>query len=402
MDKDLTLYTEDDRQAVAKPADLRTHADAPLKLTDALVYKVDLANFAALDPAALDHKVVLVDFGPGQWDAWERFWAIVQRSGAEAVVITGERGRALVEPSQNLFVPGAERPIPVVSVTTDEVADLGQSLKPGATTARISLNIFVTSRTEATAKNVGAILRGSDPALKNTCVVLSAHYDHLGMKPPGEGDRIFSGANDDGSGTVSVIEIGAALAAMPSPPHRSVVFVTFFGEEEGLYGSAYFARHLPCPPADTVADINLEQLGRTDTDKGQLPNAIAFTGEHFTSIPREFASAAADAGVTIAQDAEIGDDFFDRSDNFSLAALGIPANTIAVPAMFADYHTVRDKWEKIDFMNMAKLDRAIALGLIRMADDPRPPEWNGENAKAAVYDARWRQLHGGRSGSARP
>lgn len=402
--RDVTLYTDDDRRAAADPTDLRAHASAPLTLNDARVYKValgDAAALSALDPAALRHKVVLLDFGPGQWGAWETLWLLIERSEADAVVITGERGRALVDPGDNLFVPSAERPIPRVSVSTDAVTDLCRSLKPGPAAARISLRIDVEARTESTAKNVGAILGGSDPALSRTCVVLSAHYDHLGLKSSGPGDRIFSGANDDGSGTVSVIEIGAALAAMATPPRRSVVFVTFFGEEEGLYGSQYFAQHLPCPPADTLADINLEQLGRPDTDKGRIENAIAFTGNDFTTIPGQFASSAEATGVAVAKDAEIGDDFYARSDNFSLAIHGIPANTVAVPAMFADYHAVGDKWEKIDYRNMSRLDRTIALGLIRIADDPHPPEWNSHNDKTAGYLAEWRRVHGNAPASVR-
>src|SRR5581483_7128688 len=109
------------------------------------------------------------------------------------------------------------------------------------------------------------------------------------------GNGLFPGANDDASGTVSVMEIGAALSAMRPLPRRSIVFAAFFGEEEGLYGSQYFVRRLPCA---AVADLNLEQLGRTDTDKGRAADAVSFTGRDYTGIPREFASAAALTGVS--------------------------------------------------------------------------------------------------------
>ncbi|HZU24143.1 MAG TPA: M28 family peptidase, partial [Bryobacteraceae bacterium] len=295
----------------------------------------------------------------------------------------GERGRSMVE--SDLFVPEAEPAVPAISVTTAAVVELCRQLKPGLTPVRVALRIGLSSRTDGTAKNVVAVLRGSDPALRDTCVVLSAHYDHLGMKGSGEGHRVFNGANDDGTGTVSVLEIASALAAMPTPPRRSVVFVTFFGEEEGLYGSQYFARHLPCPVEKTIAGINLEQLGRPDTDRGPMPSAIALIAPSYTSIPADFTDAAEATGVSMLAKPALGDDFFSRSDNISLAEVGIPAHTAAIPAMFPDYHAVGDTWEKIDYPNMARLDRMLALGIIRLADDPDPPHWTPGIAATAGF-----------------
>lgn len=361
-------------------AGMRVRSDRPLTLANAPVYKLDLA---AAHPRmdVLKGKVVVFSIGAGQTAAAGSLWPTLMSSQAAAVVVIGERGREFV--ASNLFVPGAEPSLPAVSVTTPAVADLCRSLRPGPSSATITLRISIVSRTAATAKNVVALLRGSDPELRDTCVVLSAHYDHLGRK----GDAVYNGANDDASGAASVLEIASAMAAMPAGPRRSVVFVTFFGEEGGLYGSKYFARHLPCPRDRTVAAVNLEQLGRPDTDKGPMPDAIAFIGKSFTTIPDEFASAAAATGVSIVSSSDLGDDFFARSDNLSLAEDGIPAQTVAIPAMFADYHAVSDKWPKIDFANMARLDRMLALGLIRLADDPQPPHWNTENPKTREYAA---------------
>ncbi len=109
-------------------------------------------------------------------------------------------------------------------------------------------------------RNVAAILRGSDPMLRDRYVLLTAHYDHLGRNSKG----IFHGANDNGSGTVSVIEIARALAALNPHPKRSIIFMTVFGEEEGLLGSYYYAHHPLVPLKNTVANVNLEQMGRTD------------------------------------------------------------------------------------------------------------------------------------------
>jgi len=383
--------TDGGRTVTAGPGEMRARAERTVELADAQLYKVDLAAPLPHDAGVFDGKVVLFEFGPGQWSAVERLWPVLMSSGAAAVVVVGERGRALIE--SDMFVPGAERPVPVVSVVDDSVKEFCRAMKTGSA-ARISLRILTSSRTVATAKNVIAILRGADPELRGTCVVLSAHYDHLGVKRTTRGELVFNGANDDGSGTVSVLEVAAALASMPQPPRRSIVFVTFFGEEEGLYGSAYFARHLPCPLAQTIADINLEQLGRPNTDHGEMRNSLTFVGQGYTTLAAGFASAAEATGVTIAAHPALGDEFFSRSDNFSLAERGIPAQTIAIPANFAEYHAVGDTWEKIDYANLARLDGMIALGLIRLADDSQPPQWNAGNPAVGEYREEWRRMHG--------
>ncbi|MGA2182919.1 MAG: M28 family peptidase [Bryobacteraceae bacterium] len=233
----------------------------------------------------------------------------------------------------------------------------------------------------ATAKNVVGVLRGSDPRLRDTCVVLSAHYDHLGVR----GDKIYNGANDDGSGTVSVIEIASALATLSPHPKRTIVFAAFFGEERGQLGSQYFVRHPVCPGDATVVDLNLEQLGRTDSTEGPRIASAALTGFDFTGISRVMKDAGEATGIRIYNDPRYGDAFFRASDNASFADAGIPSTTLAVTFLFPDYHRPGDKWPKIDYANMAKVDRAIALGLLLLASDAEPPHWNTANPKAARY-----------------
>jgi Zn-dependent M28 family amino/carboxypeptidase len=229
------------------------------------------------------------------------------------------------------------------------------------------------------AKNVAGILRGSDPQLRDTCVVLSAHYDHLGVR----GDQIYNGANDDGSGTVSVIEIASVLAEMNPRPKRSIVFVTFYGEELGERGSQYFVRHPVCP--STVADLNLEQVGRTDSTEGPRAGSATLTGFDFTDIAPVIEEAGEATGIRIYNDPKHGDFYFRQSDNASFADVGIPSTTLAVTFQFPDYHRPGDKWPKIDFANMAKVDRAIALGLILLANSAEPPHWNTANPKTKRY-----------------
>ena len=232
---------------------------------------------------------------------------------------------------------------------------------------------------QGAAKNVVGILPGSDPELSRTCVVLSAHYDHLGEQK----GKIYHGANDDGSGTVSVMEIASALAAMNPHPKRSVVFVTFYGEETGERGSQFFVRHPVCP--QTVADLNLEQVGRTDSNEGPRMNSAALTGFDFTDISQVLEAAGRATGISFYNDGQYSTSFFARSDNASFAGMGIPSTTLAVAFVYPDYHRPSDEWQKIDYENMAAVDRAVALGLIRLANAAEAPHWNTANPEARHY-----------------
>jgi Zn-dependent M28 family amino/carboxypeptidase len=242
-------------------------------------------------------------------------------------------------------------------------------------------------------RNVVGLLRGSDPALKDSYVIVSAHYDHIGVRPTGEGDRINNGANDDGSGTVSVIELASALASMKQRPKRSVVFIAWFGEEKGLQGSRYYARHPVFPLEKTVAMVNLEQLGRTDDSDGPRLNSATLTGFDFTDLGPIFRAAGEKTGVDVYKHEKNSDAFFSRSDNQALANAGIPAHTLCVAFIYPDYHNVGDHWEKIDYANLAKVNRMIALALLTVADNAEPPKWNESNPKTERYVDAWKTLH---------
>jgi hypothetical protein len=246
----------------------------------------------------------------------------------------------------------------------------------------VTLHLAKPALKEAVLRNVAAILRGSDPALRNQYLLVTAHYDHLGKSPKG----IFHGANDNGSGTVSVIELARVLAALNPHPKRSILFMTVFGEEEGLLGSYYYAEHPLVPLKDTVANINLEQMGRTDEASGKRILAFAFTGPSYSNLP-EIMSAAAKAEGINTWKLKDADSYFDRSDNYAFALRGVVAHTIAVAAEYSDYHGLGDNWEKIDFANMAQVDRGVAAGILAVADDPAVPQWSNSKAAAVYRDA---------------
>jgi Zn-dependent M28 family amino/carboxypeptidase len=241
-------------------------------------------------------------------------------------------------------------------------------------------------------RNVIGLLRGSDPVLKDSYVLVTAHYDHLGTKA-GADDTIFNGANDDGSGTVSVIELASALASLKKRPRRSLVFMTFFGEEKGLLGSHYYGQHPIFPIDKTVADINLEQVGRTDSNEGPQLNNASMTGYDFSDIGAIFKAAGELTGIKVYKHPRNSDAFFGRSDNQALANQGVPAHTLCVAYVYPDYHGLGDHWDKIDYQNLAKVNRAVAVGLLMIANNPRAPRWNEANPKTARYVQAWKALH---------
>ncbi len=243
-------------------------------------------------------------------------------------------------------------------------------------------------------RNVIGLLRGSDPVLKDTYILVTAHYDHLGIRENLEGDKIFNGANDDGSGTVSVMELAAALASMKTRPKRSLVFMTFYGEERGLVGSRYYGEHPIFPIEKTVADINLEHMGRTDDVEGEQKNSASVTGMDYSDVGTILLKAGELTGIRVYKHPRNSDQFFGASDNQAMADRGVPAHTICTAFIFPDYHKVSDHWDKVDFDNLAKVNRMVALALVTIANNPQAPKWNDANPKAAKYLKAWQERHG--------
>jgi hypothetical protein len=312
----------------------------------------------------------------------------IDRLGTHGVMQTRlvdpEDRRARVQPAST----------PAITVHSGPAVKLFDEAKTGLTVAQFSLRVPAAVERPVRLRNVIGMLRGSDPALKDTCVLLTAHYDHLGMRPEMAGDNIFNGANDDASGTVSVIEVASALATLKQRPRRSVVFMTFFGEEKGLLGARYYGRHPVFPIEKTVANINLEQVGRTDSSEGpQLANA-SVTGFDYSEVGTILEAAGKLTGIRVYKHEQNSDAFFARSDNQALADKGVPAHTLCTAFVFPDYHEPGDHWEKIDYANMEKVDRMVALALVMIANNAAEPKWNEANPNTARYVKAWNAHHG--------
>jgi putative aminopeptidase FrvX len=385
-----------DRQFSATQKDVVLSFPAEVNLSDAPLFKLDLSDEVLvqhLTASQVEGKVVITEVDAHSRGRFRSANRVLREGKAALLILVDPKGlttrdrrpRRLVDAAES----DAEHAIPRVSLTGNDAArffsSLRGALKSGAGNPTASIHIAAPHRTQAALRNVIGVLRGSDPALRDTYVLLTAHYDHLGIRAEGPGDRIYNGANDDGSGTVSVMEVARALARLPVHPRRSIVFMTFFGEEEGLIGSKYYADHPVFPLAKTVADLNLEQVGRTDSTEGPQVSNASLTGFDYSDLTTFVQRAGERTGIKVYKNPKGSDDYFAASDNYSFAEDGVPAETLCVAFDYPDYHAVGDESQKIDYDNMAKVDRAIALAIFQMADSEQPVKWNESNPKTAGF-----------------
>ncbi|MFO0952400.1 MAG: M28 family peptidase [Isosphaeraceae bacterium] len=319
--------------------------------------------------------------------------ALILAVGRQASEATGLTGSMLIDPDRpgSAGFRGSVLGPPVVTVHDPKAVALLDKLPEGAT---VEAHMGEPVTRPVKLRNVAGLLRGSDPKLKDTYVLVTAHYDHIGVGSAVGGDSIYNGANDDGSGTVSVVEVASALGSLKQRPARSILFLTFFGEEKGLLGSRHYGRHPLVPVFKTVADVNLEQVGRTDSSEGPQVNAASMTGFDFSEVGTIFQAAGEAEGVKVFKHPRNSDAFFGRSDNQALADLGVPAHTLCVAYVYPDYHGAADHWDKVDYANMARIDRVVARALLAIASNPEPPRWNEANPKAKRYREAYQKLIG--------
>ncbi len=280
---------------------------------------------------------------------------------------------------------------PVVALYGDAAAALFDALPPGPTRASLSVRLSPPVEADAPQRNVIGLLPGSDPKLADTYVLVTAHYDGQGTRPGP--DRVWNSANDNGSGTVSVIELASALAATGKRPRRSVVFIAFHGEESGLVGARYYAEHPAVPLERTVAGINIEMVGRTDDTDGDQRKRASLTGFDYSDVGEVFRRAGERTGVTVFKHPKNSDSYFGSSDNQALAAQGVPAHTVCVTFAYPDYHGAADTWQKVDYENMALTVRMIGTGVLLLAQSQDEPRWDPKAKGATRYLEAWKKRH---------
>jgi len=249
-------------------------------------------------------------------------------------------------------------------------------------------------------RNVLAKLEGSDPQGKNEYVVYTAHWDHLGVGDPVNGDKIYNGALDNASGVSSLLEIARAFTQVQPAPKRSILFVMVTAEEQGLLGSQYYSVTPVYPLAKTLANINMDgvnQWGRTKD--------ITVVGLGASDLDDYLRDAAGEQGRTLRPDPEPEKGFYYRSDHFNFAKQGVPAlytdsgvDFIGKPPEYSkqkrdeytnrDYHAPSDEVKPDWDLSGAREDAQLLLAVgYRVAQADKYPEWKPGNEFKAKRDA---------------
>jgi hypothetical protein len=242
------------------------------------------------------------------------------------------------------------------------------------------------SQGSASAPNVVGILPGSDPALAREYVFFTAHMDHIGVSSMDEGcaakggDSICNGADDDGSGTVAVLELAHAFTTSPVRPKRSLVFMTVSGEERGLWGSGYFTDHPTVPLDSAVADLNSDMVGRNWAD------TMAVIGREHSDLGATLDSVAGrhpELHMTPVGDRWPQEGLYFRSDHFNFARKGIPV-LFFTSGLHPDYHQVSDSPDKIEAEKEARFTQLLYYLGLEVANAAAKPQWNPESYRRIV------------------
>lgn len=217
--------------------------------------------------------------------------------------------------------------------------------------------------------NAVGMLAGSDAALSSEVILLSAHLDHLGVRPDAPGaDKIFNGADDDASGCVAVLELARVLAG-GKRPKRSVHFVFFGSEEAGGFGAQYFVKNLSFPKDKLIANLEFEMIGRADAKVGA--DQLWLTGFDRSNLGSELAKQ----GAKLVNDPHPEENFFQRSDNYTLARQGVIAHTVSSFGLHADYHRASDEVKTIDFNHMTRAISSMVEPIEWLVNSSFKPKW---------------------------
>lgn len=279
----------------------------------------------------------------------------------------------LESPSLKLDIDKNEMPIIFISkemanailkktTTEKSIAKISKSGKPLKIKAKTNIVIDVKNSVQKIeAENVLAYVEGTD--LKDELVVITAHYDHLGI----DGNKVFNGADDDGSGTVAVIQLAQTFAKAKKEghgPRRSMLFMTVSGEEKGLLGSSYYTSNPVFPLKNTVCDLNIDMIGRQDEKHKNNPDYIYLIGsDKLSSQLHNISEQANKTYSNLELDYTYNDEkdknrFYYRSDHYNFAKKGIPV-IFYFNGVHADYHKETDEVEKINFEKMEKITKLV-------------------------------------------
>lgn len=230
--------------------------------------------------------------------------------------------------------------------------------------------------------NAVGVLEGSDPELKNEYLVFSGHMDHTGVgRPNAEGDSINNGADDDGSGTIAVVELAKAFSMLKDRPARSIIFLVVSGEEAGLWGSRNFAEHPTVPLDQIVADLNADMISRN------APDSIVVIGKEHSDLGttmNRVNQEHPELNLTAADDIWPEQNFYRRSDHFNFARRGVPI-LFFFCGTHEDYHQPSDEVSRMDVSKATRTTKLLFYVGMAVANNPERPQWNPDS-RAEIVD----------------
>jgi hypothetical protein len=250
----------------------------------------------------------------------------------------------------------------------------------------------ISDRRVVQTRNVVGVVEGTDPTLKNEYVLVTGHYDHVGR----EGEFIFHGADDNASATAAVIAIAEAFRKSPTPPRRSVMFLVFEAEEDGLLGAFHYVQNPIVPLESTVAVLNMDMIGRDEesatwnTHAADNRNSVNIVGTLYNPEVRSVIEAenrSIGLRLDFKTDGDDRESWFSRSDHYPFAIHHVPMvlfNTGEHP----DYHTANDTWDRINYSKMEKIVRLVYSSAKSLANRDARPSFVTERAKGATTSSR--------------
>ncbi len=303
----------------------------------------------------------------------------------------GRSSMRLIGSKEETQAEGNEKAMPYGWIKDISDGEAFQRLKKGKK-VNASFSTTGPKRTELKSQNVIGVLEGSDPVLKKEYVVISAHYDHIGVgkqsgQPYTEQDSIFNGARDDAFGVTAIL--AAARSYSQERPKRSILFAAFTAEENGLLGSTYFAENPLVPLQNIIFNANNDTPGYNDT------SIISIFGFGRTGTDEHVEEGLAAFGLKVFPDPAPEQNLFDRSDNVSFAKKGIPALTFSPGFTSFDdeinkyYHQAADNPESINFDYLQQYAKAYTYAVRLIANDAVAPFWESgdkyEEAGKSLY-----------------
>jgi hypothetical protein len=236
-------------------------------------------------------------------------------------------------------------------------------LKPLLADGSYIQNYTFTGRQQKTVdeRNVIGIIEGNDPSLKDQYLLLTAHFDHVGIRKNASQDSIYNGADDNAAGTTTLIAIAKALSGSGMKPGRSIIFAAFSGEESGMRGSRYFVANSPVPVKNIYADVNFEMIGHSESyGKGNY----YMTGCKISDLDDLIKTFNGPGKINLIDTIKLANQLFYSSDNIAFSRMsqspegiisGIPSGTFATSTMAPHVHAPFDEAKLFDFDNMADL-----------------------------------------------